>query len=114
MKPLEYISRSGFISYFIFEYLEKNRTYFDGMSFNQFADNFEIPESLKEEFIEYSRFEEAQIDLRKYDADLGIALKANIAQQLYGPNAFEYFLNDGDSMLNKVMDLETMVLDNEE
>ncbi|MBT8262101.1 MAG: S41 family peptidase [Bacteroidia bacterium] len=113
-ETLEYISRSGFISYFIFEYLEKNRTFFFGMTFNQFADNFDVPESLKEEFIEYSRFEEAQIDLRKYDEDLGIALKANIAQQLYGPNAFEYFLNDGDAMLNKVLDLESAEPDKEE
>ncbi len=105
-ETLEYISRSGFISYFIFEYLEKNRSYFAGMTFNKFAAEFEVPESLKEEFIEYSRFEEAQIDLRKYDNDLAIALKANIAQQLFGPNAFEYFLNDGDTMINKVLELE--------
>jgi carboxyl-terminal processing protease len=106
-ETLEYISRSGFISYFIFEYLEKNRTFFDGMNLNQFAEEFEVPESLKEEFIAYSRFEEAQIDLRSYDADLATALKANIAQQLYGPNAFEYFLNDGDAMINKVLELES-------
>ncbi|MCW5518979.1 S41 family peptidase [Aureitalea sp. L0-47] len=106
-ETLEYISRSGFISYFIFEYLEKNRTFFDGMNFNQFTEEYEVPESLKEEFIAYSRFEEAQIDLRRYDADLATALKANIAQQLYGPNAFEYFLNDGDAMINKVLELES-------
>lgn len=106
-ETLEYISRSGFIAFFIFEYLEKNRSFFEGMNFNQFADNFEIPESLKEEFHAYSAFEDAQIDLRKYSDELGIALKANIAQQLFGTNAFEYFLNDGDAMLNKVIELET-------
>lgn len=105
-ETLEYISRSGFMGYFIFEYLEKNRSFFSGMTFNQFADNFEIPESLKEEFYTYSAFENAQIDLRKYSDELGTALKANIAQQLFGTNAFEYFLNDGDAMLNKVMELE--------
>jgi carboxyl-terminal processing protease len=77
------------------------------MNFNQFAEEYEVPESLKEEFIAYSRFEEAQIDLRSYDADLATALKANIAQQLYGPNAFEYFLNDGDAMIIKVLELES-------
>ena len=106
-ETLEYISRSGFMGYFIFEYLEKNRSFFSGMTFNQFADNFEIPESLKEEFYAYSAFENAQIDLRKYSDELGTALKANIAQQLFGTNAFEYFLNDGDTMLNKVMELES-------
>jgi carboxyl-terminal processing protease len=105
-ETLEYVSRSSFMSFFIFEYLEKNRSYFDGMTFSQFAENFEIPESLEDEFIVYSRFEEAQIDLSLYKKELETALKANIAQQLYGPNAFEYFLNDGDAMLNKVIELE--------
>lgn len=106
-ETLAYVSRSSFMSFFIFEYLEKNRSYFDGMTFSQFAKNFEIPESLEDEFIVYSRFEEAQIDLSTYKQELAGALKANIAQQLFGPNAFEYFLNDGDAMLRKVIELDT-------
>ncbi len=105
-ETLEYVSRSGFISFFIFEYLEKHRSFFDGMTFNQFAKNYEIPMSLEEDFISYSRFDEAQIDLTEYHEELAIALKANIAQQLFGPNAFEYFLNDGDAMLAKVLEME--------
>ena len=106
-ETLEYVSRSSFMSFFIFEYLENNRSFFNGMTFKQFAENYEIPESLKEEFIAYSRFEEAQIDLSSYKDQLGVALKANIAQQLFGPNAFEFFINDGDPMLKKVVEIET-------
>ena len=105
-ETLEYVSRSGFMSYFIFEYLEKNRSFFDGMNFNDFAENYEVPLSLEEEFISYSQFNEARIDLTNYREELATALKANIAQQLFGPNAFEYFLNDGDAMISKVMELE--------
>ena len=105
-ETLEYVSRSSFMSFFIFEYLEKNRAFFDGMTFREFSENFEIPESLEDEFIVYSRFEQAQIDLSQYKEQLAKALKANIAQQLFGPNAFEYFLNDGDAMLTKVLELE--------
>ena len=105
-ETLQYVSRSGFMSYFIFEYLEENRSQFKGMSFASFLKNFEVSTALSEEFLDYSRFSEARIDLRNYDAALKRALKANIAQQLYGPNAYEFILNDGDPMLTKVLQLE--------
>lgn len=105
-ETLQYLSRSGFMSYFIFEFLEKNRAAFKGMTFKKFAENYEVPNSLSEEFIVYSKFNEAQIDLTNYDHDLKKALKANIAQQLFGPNAYETILNEGDLMLSKVIELD--------
>ena len=54
----------------------------------------------------YSRLQEAQIDLSNYQEELKMALKANIAQQLYGPNAYEFILNADDAMLKKVLELE--------
>ena len=105
-ETLEYISRSGYMSFFIFEYLEKNRSFFDSMNFREFAENYEIPLSLEEEFLSYAQLNENQFDLTDYRDQLATALKANIAQQLFGPNAFEFFLNDGDDMLSKVLDIE--------
>ncbi|PKA83140.1 carboxyl-terminal processing protease [Ulvibacter sp. MAR_2010_11] len=105
-ETLQYLSRSGFMSYFIFEYLEKNRAVFKGMTFKKFAENYSIDKSLSDEFIQYSRFSEAQIDMTNYANDLNKALKANIAQQLFGNNAYEYILNEGDPMLSKVLELE--------
>ncbi len=106
-ETLQYLSRSGFMSYFIFEYLEKNRKVFEGMTFKDFVDNYNIENALAEDFIVYSRFNEAQIDMSEYSAELKKALKANIAQQLFGPNAYEHILNEGDLMLSKVLELES-------
>ncbi|PVW17414.1 S41 family peptidase [Marixanthomonas spongiae] len=105
-ETINYVSRSGFMAYFIFEYLEQHRKAFSGMEFKDFAENYEVDESLSKEFIEYARFNEAQINLTGYEARLKKALKANIAQQLYGTNAQEYILNQGDPMLTKVLELE--------
>ena len=44
--------------------------------------------------------------MSQYDAELKLALKANIAQQLYGPNEYEIILNQDDLMLQKVLELE--------
>jgi len=109
-ETIQYVSRSGFMSYFIFEFLEKNRAQFEGVSFSEFAKDYRVNKELSKEFIAYAKFNEAQIDLNNYTEALKKALKANIAQQLYGPNAFEYVLNQDDPMLQKVLELEYLEL----
>ncbi len=105
-ETIQYVSRSGFMSYFIFEYLEKNRTTFKGMTFEDFRNNFKVEKALSEEFITYAKFNEAQIDLSNYTEELKRTIKANIAQQLFGPNEYELILNENDPMLLKVLELE--------
>lgn len=105
-ETLQYVSRSGFMSYFIFEYLEKNRSLFQGIKFEDFRNNFNVEDELSKEFIEYAKFNEAKIDLSAYTEELKRTLKANIAQQLFGTNEYEIILNENDPMLLKVMELE--------
>lgn len=105
-ETIQYVSRSGFMSYFIFEYLEKNRALFTGMSFDDFRSKFIIDDALSNEFLEYAKFNEAQIDLSNYSEELKRTLKANIAQQLFGPNEYEIILNETDPMILKVLELE--------
>jgi len=106
-ETLEYITRNGFMSYFVFEYLEANREELAGLSLKEFDNEFVVGDGLREDFISYARLEEAQIDISGYTEELRLALKANIAQQLFGPNAYEYFLNEGDSMIGKILQMET-------
>ena len=94
------------MSYFIFEYLENNRSQFNKLSYEDFKKNYKVSDKLAEDFVVYSRLQEAQIDLSNYQEELKMALKANIAQQLYGPNAYEFILNADDAMLKKVLELE--------
>ncbi|RMA66236.1 S41 family peptidase [Ulvibacter antarcticus] len=105
-ETLQYISRSGFMSYFVFEYLDKHRHTFDDISFTDFANGFVVDKEIVDGFLEYSKFSEARLDLKKYSEALKKALKANIGQQLYGSNAFEYILNQDDPMILKVLELE--------
>jgi len=104
-ETLNYVTRSGFMSYFIFEYLEEHRKEFTGISYDVFNLNYEVDNQLAQDFIDYARLEEAQIDISGYMEDLKKDLKANIAQQLYGSNAYESILNSDDKMLKKVLEL---------
>ena len=106
-ETLQYVAKSGFMSYFIFEYLEKNRKLVANMSFEKFKNDFVVSEELTKEFIEYAKFEEAQIDLSQYMEELKKTLKANIAQQIFGPSEYEIILNQEDPMINKVLELES-------
>ncbi len=106
-ETLKYVSRSGFMSYFIFEYLEKNRDIFNEISFEDFKNNFQVNDNLANEFIAYFRFNEGQIDLSRYALELKRTLKANIAQQLYGTNEYEIVLNQDDPMILKILEIES-------
>lgn len=105
-ETIQYVSRSGFMSYFIFEYLEKNRSTFNGMDFKTFRLEFQVDDAIIKEFLEYAQFESANIDLSNYKEELKRTLKANIAQQLFGPNEYEIILNETDPIILKVLELE--------
>lgn len=105
-ETIQFVSRSGFMSYFIFEYLEKNRDIFKGMSFNDFRSQYQVDDKLTNEFIEYAKFNEAQINLSSYTEELKRTLKSTIAEQLFGPNEHEIILNEADPMILKVLELE--------
>jgi len=106
-ETLEYFSRSGFASYFVFEYLEKNRNSFNKFDFQDFVDNYEVDEELLHEFFAYSRMSEVHFSFENHKDHIKTILKANIAQQLFGSNAYEFILNKDDTMLKKVIELES-------
>lgn len=107
-ETIEYITRSGFISYFIFEYLEKNRSLFEEISLQNFIDNYIVDEILSKEFMDYSRFNNSEINFDNYSEQLKKVLKASIAQQLFNSNAYESILNKDDVMLKKIIEMENI------
>ncbi len=105
-ETLEYISRSGFASYFVFEYLEKNRNDFDEITAEDFITHFKINDSLFNEFLSFSGIINELVEFKEYQDHIKMILKASIAQQLYGANTFELILNNDDQMIQKVLNLE--------
>lgn len=106
-ETLDYIAHSGFIGYFIFEYLEKNRNVFSETKEQDFIQNYIVDDALVEEFSKYARLNDSDSNFDSYKDQLKKIIKASLAQQLYGSNAFESILNQDDAMLKKIMDLES-------
>ena len=105
-ETIEYVSRNGFMSYFAFEYLDAHREEFNDVSETQFVYDYIIDDSLVDEFSEYAKLNRNRSFFKDYDKALKTAIKANLAQQLYGMNAYEMILNQEDPVLKKVLELE--------
>lgn len=106
-ETLNYILRSGFLSYFIFEHLEKNRKDFEGIKAQDFVKNYQADNNIVKEFLAYSKLNETSLDLKGYDEVLKKYLKATLAQQLFGSHYFEQIINHNDPMINKVLEIES-------
>ena len=106
-ETLDYISRSGFASYFVFEYLEQNREDFKGRTLEDFMAHYEVNDSLFNDFLNFTGIINEPKEFKPYQDHLKVILKACVAQQLFGTNAFELILNSDDKMIQKVLKLES-------
>ena len=98
------IMQSGVVSYFVFEQLDKKRTFFNTLDFKK----------LKAEVIEKDDYLEA---FKQYISDSGIILNfsdkekikkylyAEFVKQLFDDNSYYEILLSEDAMIKKVLEL---------
>ena len=65
-ETIQFIANHGVISYFAFEFLDKNRASFQDIQFEDYLNNFEVDDVLIDEFIHFSRFALAGIAINPY------------------------------------------------
>ncbi|HKJ48789.1 MAG TPA: S41 family peptidase, partial [Christiangramia sp.] len=106
-EKLNFLLRSGYMRRFVFSILEENREYYNSITREKFREEIKITDKMIKDFDRYLRQMnigmKATSDshkplLRKY-------LKAEIAQQLFGTNVFERYLNEDDRIIEKVIEL---------
>ncbi|MGS2739674.1 S41 family peptidase [Sinomicrobium sp. M5D2P17] len=111
-EALNYILQNGFLSYFVFEYLDKDRSLFSKYDEESFLKNVVIDDKLIEEFVRYGQrnrgligVDFSRIDFSKYKDNLKKHIKATIAEQLYGSVAQIRIINTGDNTISKVLEI---------
>lgn len=105
-ETLNYIKRSGLISYFVFEELDKDRTTYKGVTKGDFINNFEVSDDIVIRFQDYlNEKERVSITFVAYNQEMKQLIKAALADQLYGTNASEEILNATDDMIEEVIKL---------
>ncbi|WP_372756987.1 S41 family peptidase [Mariniflexile sp.] len=105
-ETLTFLQRRGFIGYFVFETLEKDRKLYNGITRKDFIDSFEVSEKMVYEFQDYLNLRtESKITFVAYHQEIKQYLKATLADQLFGNGAFEEVFNHHDIMIEEVIEL---------
>lgn len=103
---ISFVSRSGFVNYFVFEHLDKQRKIYEAYNAETFLYNYEVSQELFLEFIEYSRLNQSNLQFQDYEDMVKLHIKAAMADQLFGGDYFEKIISKNDPMIEKVLDLE--------
>ncbi|MDT0687735.1 S41 family peptidase [Autumnicola psychrophila] len=97
----------GFMGRFIFDLMEQDRDYYNSISQEEFEKQEMINDQVIKEFLRYGRNQSPGINIqvKQYKPLLKQYLRAVMAQQLFGTNAFERIKNEGDRIIEKVIQL---------
>ncbi|MCV6631421.1 MAG: S41 family peptidase [Flavobacteriaceae bacterium] len=102
---IDMLEESGFLRYFIFEHLDKDRNRYNYLNKETFVANYVPDDILFSNFIEYCQVPTRQLnlDFYKYENKIKRYLKATIASQLFDDNTAEMLLNLDDPMLQRIL-----------
>ncbi len=103
-----------FFSRFIFEHLEEDRGRYAQYTKNEFLDEFRVDDILFDNFIEFVLNRKIRLDFYAQEDKIKAYLKANIAEQLFSPNTAAQIKGEHDSMLKKVLDLNSLEIESTE
>ncbi|MCL5245492.1 S41 family peptidase [Cellulophaga sp. 20_2_10] len=95
----------GFMSYFIFEHLDKDRSKYNMFTREEFINGFKVDDNLFTDFISYAKKSNVNLDFYKYEISIKRFLKATLADQLFDANAYAKIKSKSDPMLRKVLEL---------
>lgn len=105
-EAVESLDNLGFISRFIFEHLEEDRTQYSNIGENQFLAEFAVDDILFEKFIDYSIDRGVKLNYYDFEAKIKLYLKGALAEQLFTANLGAQIKSESDSMLQKVKELD--------
>lgn len=100
------LMESGFMSFYVFEYLDNHRDRYKGLSSKDFKNTVTIDDEMVDDFIYYADDKGLKIDLNPYREDLKIHIKAILAEQLFNENIKHQILQFDDPMLEAVIHLD--------
>ncbi len=109
---IEFLKVSGFMDFFVFEHLDGQRDRYVSVSEAEFLSTFEVSKEIYQQFETYFS-ETTKLDKMKLNTQkklIKILLKSAFAKQLFGDNTAAKVMGSFDPMLQKVNDLETLIL----
>ena len=100
------ILASGIMNYFVFEYLDEDRDQFSSFLEEEFIDNYNVTDETLEDFSDYLNARARhKIIFVAYKEEVKLYLKAILAEQLFGTEAYTKVLNSNDTMIDRAIQL---------
>ena len=96
----------GFISYFIFEHLDRDRKKYEVFERDEFIMDFKVDDNLFNEFVAYCEDKKISLEFFTYQESVKRYLKAALADQLFDANAYAKIKSGSDAVLKKVLELD--------
>ena len=107
-ETLNYISRRGYVSNFVFETLDQDRFAYNDVLEGDFVDHFMVSDTLVQQFENYiNQIERTQFNFAVYHSQMKDMIKAEMARQLYGDDAYYQITGQTDNMINEVIFLSS-------
>ncbi len=104
-EAVESMDSLGFLSFFVFEYLDEDRNRFADFSEEEFINEYRVDDILFERFVDYSVNRGLKMDFYDFEDPLKLYIKAALAEQLFGANTHAKIKGSVDAMLKKVLEL---------
>lgn len=105
-EAVESMDNLGFLSFFIFEHLDKERDMYADYTKEEFISDYKVDDYLFEKFVNYSLDRDLKMDFYDYEDSIKLYLKAALAEQLFDANAHAKIKSVIDPMLKKVRELD--------
>ncbi|WP_281541963.1 S41 family peptidase [Maribacter aestuarii] len=105
-EAVESMDSLGFLSFFVFEHLDEDRTRYSQYSREEFINDFRVDDILFEKFVDYSVKRNLKMSFYDYEDNIKLYLKAALAEQLFDANIHAKIKSSEDPMLKKVLQLD--------
>lgn len=102
---LSYILKMGYFSKFVFEELERDREFYNKLTWKEFYNKDVVKDETITHFLSYMKSQNLPIQVNKYRPLLKQYIKAVMAEQLFGTNEFQRIINKNDRIVEKVIEL---------
>jgi len=109
-EAVESMDSLGFLSFFIFEHLDRHRQDYSVFSRYEFINEFRVDDILFNEFVQYSISRNLNMNFYDYEDSIKLYLKAALAEQLFDSNLHAKIKSSEDAMLKQVLELDNPVV----
>lgn len=105
-ETFKYLKQTGFLNYFVFEQLDKQREAYDNLTQEDFVNDFVIADDVVEDFEVYLKERlNRNITFLTFKEEIKLLIKAALGEQLYGEGTYQEVINQQDIMIEEVVKL---------